>query len=47
MAETPSAATGTVMRPATLRTYAVEAGFEDICVLPIENAFYRFYRLTA
>jgi 2-polyprenyl-3-methyl-5-hydroxy-6-metoxy-1,4-benzoquinol methylase len=46
MAETPSAATGTVMRPATLRAYAVKAGFRDVNVLPIENAFYTFYRLT-
>jgi 2-polyprenyl-3-methyl-5-hydroxy-6-metoxy-1,4-benzoquinol methylase len=47
MAESPSAATGTVMRLATLRAYAVEAGFRDIRVLPIESAFYTFYRLTA
>jgi hypothetical protein len=46
MAETPSAATGTVMRPSTLRAYALEAGFRDVRVLPIENAFYTFYRLT-
>src|SRR5262245_2326879 len=45
MAEAPSAATGTVMRPATLRAYAVEAAFRDVQVLPIENPFYTFYRL--
>ena len=45
-AETPSAATGTVMRPDTLRQYADEAGFSDVEVLPIENDFWRFYRLT-
>jgi SAM-dependent methyltransferase len=44
-AETPSAATGTVMRPATLRAYAQEAGFKDIEVLPVEHEFFRFYRL--
>ena len=45
MAEKPSAATGTVMRPHTLRQYARKAGFCDIEILPIENDFYRFYRL--
>jgi SAM-dependent methyltransferase len=40
-----SAATGTVMRPDTLRGYAAEAGFTDLEVLPIENDFWRFYRL--
>jgi 2-polyprenyl-3-methyl-5-hydroxy-6-metoxy-1,4-benzoquinol methylase len=47
MVETPSAATGTVMRPPTLRAYAVEAGFREVGVLPIESAFYTFYRLSA
>ena len=46
MADEPSAATGTVLRPATLRAYAQEAGFRDIEVLPIEHLFFRFYRLT-
>ena len=41
----PSAATGTVMRPETLRRYAAEAGFGSVEVLPIENDFFRFYRL--
>ncbi|MBB2913680.1 SAM-dependent methyltransferase [Streptosporangium becharense] len=46
LAHRPSAGTGTVMRPATLRRYAVEAGFRDIEVLPIEDfGFWRFYRL--
>jgi SAM-dependent methyltransferase len=45
MAETPSAGTGTVMRLPTLRRYAIEAGFRDVEVLPIENDFWRFYRL--
>jgi 2-polyprenyl-3-methyl-5-hydroxy-6-metoxy-1,4-benzoquinol methylase len=43
--EQPSAATGTVMRPDTLRGYAEEAGFTRFEVLPIENDFWRFYRL--
>ncbi len=46
MSSPPSAATGTVMRPATLRRYAQQAGFADVEVLPIEDfAFFRFYRL--
>jgi hypothetical protein len=45
MAEQPSAATGTVMRTATFRRYAGEAGFGTVEVLPIENDFWRFYRL--
>jgi 2-polyprenyl-3-methyl-5-hydroxy-6-metoxy-1,4-benzoquinol methylase len=46
MAETPSAGTGTVIRPPTLRQYAREAGFRDVEILPIENDFWRFYRLV-
>jgi SAM-dependent methyltransferase len=38
--------TGTVMREDTLRAYAEEAGFSSLDVLPIENEFFRFYRLT-
>jgi 2-polyprenyl-3-methyl-5-hydroxy-6-metoxy-1,4-benzoquinol methylase len=45
MAEQPSAATGTVMRTDVLRRYAQEAGFASAEVLPIENDFWRFYRL--
>jgi ubiquinone/menaquinone biosynthesis C-methylase UbiE len=41
----PSRATGTVMRPETLRGYAREAGFASVEVLPIENDFFRFYQL--
>lgn len=39
-----SAATGTVMRPDTLRSYAEAAGFA-VDVLNIDNDFWRFYRL--
>ncbi|WP_433295784.1 class I SAM-dependent methyltransferase [Pseudonocardia sp. CA-142604] len=46
LAHTPSVGTGTVMRPDTLRRYAQEAGYADIEVLPIDDAFFRFYRLT-
>ncbi len=47
MSQTPSAATGTVMRPARLRQYAAAAGFADTTVLSIQDfGFWRFYRLT-
>jgi hypothetical protein len=45
MAEQPSAATGTVMRPDILRRYATEAGFASVQVLPIEHDMFRFYQL--
>lgn len=41
-----AAGTGTVMRADTVRRYAQDAGFGATEVLPIENDFYRFYRLT-
>ena len=41
-----SAATGTVMRPSLMRQYASEAGFSSVDILPIENAFWHFYRMT-
>ncbi len=46
MSHTPTAATGTVMRPSTLRAYAQAAGFADIEVLPVAHDFFRFYRLA-
>jgi hypothetical protein len=33
------------MRPDTLLRYGDEAGFGSVEVLPIENDFFRFYRL--
>ncbi len=45
MAESPSAGTGSVLRPPVLRRYALAAGFRDVEILPIENDFWRFYRL--
>ena len=45
MSEEDSAATGTVMRPATFRAYADQAGFTDVEVLAIEHPMFRFYRL--
>ena len=41
-----SVTTGTVMRPATLEGDATAAGFVGIEVLPMENDFFRFYRLV-
>jgi 2-polyprenyl-3-methyl-5-hydroxy-6-metoxy-1,4-benzoquinol methylase len=46
MADQPSAATGTVMRPDTLRRYATDAGFTQVEILPIQHDFFRFYRLA-
>jgi 2-polyprenyl-3-methyl-5-hydroxy-6-metoxy-1,4-benzoquinol methylase len=46
MSETPTAATGTVMRPATVRAYAREAGL-DTEVIDVGHQFYRLYRLRA
>jgi 2-polyprenyl-3-methyl-5-hydroxy-6-metoxy-1,4-benzoquinol methylase len=45
MVEQPSAALGTVMRPDTVRELAAEAGFARTDVLPVENDFFRLYRL--
>jgi 2-polyprenyl-3-methyl-5-hydroxy-6-metoxy-1,4-benzoquinol methylase len=47
MAEQPSAGTGTVFRPKTMERYAREAGFSKVEILPIDNFFFRFYRLSA
>src|SRR6266545_4617494 len=40
-----TSATGALMRPATLRSYANQAGFRQVEVLPFETRFLRFYRL--
>ena len=46
MSHQPSVATGTVMRPDTLREYARAAGFDDLTILPIQDfGFWRFYEL--
>jgi len=45
LAEQPSAATGTVMRADTVRRYAADAGLSQVEVLPVENDFFRLYRL--
>ena len=46
MADQASAATGTVMRPDTIRHYASDAGFTYVEILPIHHDFFRFYRLA-
>ena len=46
MGDPETAATGTVMRVATLRRYATEAGFSDVEILPITTDYWRFYRLV-
>ncbi len=46
MGDPHTSATGAVMRPATLRRYAKEAGFRSMEVLPLETDTWRFYRLT-
>ena len=46
MGDPGTAATGAVMRPATLRRYAEQAGFAAAEALPIETETWRFYRLT-
>ena len=45
MVEDPSAALGTVIRSSRVRELAAEAGFAAIDVLPVENDFFRLYRL--
>jgi 2-polyprenyl-3-methyl-5-hydroxy-6-metoxy-1,4-benzoquinol methylase len=46
MGDPDTAATGAVMRPATLRRYATAAGFSEVDVLAIETGPFRFYRLV-
>ena len=45
MGEPESAGTGAVMRPDTLRRYALEAGFGEVETLSVEDVEWRFYRL--
>ncbi|BEL12233.1 class I SAM-dependent methyltransferase [Actinoplanes sichuanensis] len=44
-AENPVIANGTVLRAPTLLGWARDAGFAEPSVLPVENDFWRFYRL--
>ena len=45
LAEQPSAALGTVMRSHTVRELATQAGYTRVDVLPVDNDFFRLYRL--
>jgi 2-polyprenyl-3-methyl-5-hydroxy-6-metoxy-1,4-benzoquinol methylase len=45
MSTSGSAATGTVLRPDTVRDYAAQAGYTRIDTLPIEHDMWRFYHL--
>ena len=45
MVDQPADPTGTVLRESTVRELANEAGFGAVDVLPIDNDFFRFYRL--
>jgi hypothetical protein len=38
-------AAGTALRPTTVRDWAGRAGFASLEVLPVDHAFWRFYRL--
>jgi 2-polyprenyl-3-methyl-5-hydroxy-6-metoxy-1,4-benzoquinol methylase len=46
MGDPHTAATGAVLRPATLRRYAEQAGFSAAEILPLEAENWRFYRLA-
>jgi SAM-dependent methyltransferase len=45
LAEQPSAALGTALRPDTVRQLATRAGYARVEVLAVENDFFRLYRL--
>jgi SAM-dependent methyltransferase len=45
LAERPVEATGTVLRAPTVARWAAAAGFTGFEVLPIDNPFWRFYRI--
>ena len=45
MTEPGSAATGTLMRPDTVRAYAREAGFASVEVLPVDSVAFHLYLL--
>lgn len=46
LAEQPSAAIGTVIRPSTVKRLSDEAGFTSTDILPIEHDIFRVYRLN-
>jgi hypothetical protein len=46
MGDPGTAATGAVMRPATLGGYARQAGYRGVEILPLRTETWQFYRLT-
>jgi 2-polyprenyl-3-methyl-5-hydroxy-6-metoxy-1,4-benzoquinol methylase len=46
MCQHPSAAIGAVIRPQTIKTYSLNAGFSDVRILPIANPMFNFYHLV-
>ena len=46
LVEQPTAALGTAMRADTVRELAADARFASVEVLPVENDFFRLYRLN-
>lgn len=46
MTDPPAAGIGTILRAPALAALARQAGFADVEVLPVENDFWRFYRLV-
>jgi hypothetical protein len=46
LAESPRIAHGTVLRTATVREWARDAGYTDVEVLPVDHDLWRFYRLN-
>jgi hypothetical protein len=46
LAESPSAAIGTVIRAEAMRDLAGAAGFARVDVLPVDAGFFRLYRLS-
>ncbi len=47
MAEQPSAAIGTVIRPDTVQALAIAAGLPRVEIVPVDGGFFRLYRLRA
>ena len=45
MSSPGSAATGTVLRPGTVRDYAIQAGYTRIDTLPVDHDLWHFYHL--
>ena len=45
LADSPSAAIGTVIRADTVHALAASAGLAEVDVLPVDAGFFRVYRL--